>query len=243
MKRILPVLFAGLLLVGYGIAEGIWAGRWAPNEDAARAVARLRSVPINVGDWHGKDLVREEKELKAAQIEGYVSREYVNRRTGAHVSVLLVCGPAGPIAVHPPTLCFVGAGYDMAGDPKTVAVEFADGTPRAAFWTTRFVKDTDALPISAQTFWGWTATGAWQAPRNPRWTFARYHTLYKLYVTAPAGHGEQPLDQSVAIEFMRQFLPILQQKVFASTTSAATTATPVGPGQDARTGSHRGDTR
>ena len=78
--------------------------------------------PPTVGDWEGRPLEVEPRELAAAGVIGGVLRRYVNRQDGRAVTVLLVCGPPGPIAVHTPDICFAGIGYDVVGAQARAAV-------------------------------------------------------------------------------------------------------------------------
>src|SRR5689334_18545657 len=122
MVRAMAVVTFGVLLVGYGVAEGLWSGRWGQSDEVRQAVARLDAVPRTIGDWQGEDSPHDPRQLEVAEIQGYVSRVYTNRRTRARVSVLLVCGRPGPIAVHPPNICFTAQGFDMAAAPDRFTV-------------------------------------------------------------------------------------------------------------------------
>jgi hypothetical protein len=63
-------------------------------------------------------------------------------------------------------------------------------------------------------FWSWNATGPWQAPENPRFTFARYPVLHKLYLIREMATPEEPVEDDVGMEFMRQFQPAFQRVMF-----------------------------
>src|SRR5262245_30731902 len=97
--RTLPLLAAFLLLALSGIVHGLWTGRWGPSPDLRAAAARCEEVPATVGDWEGHPFELDRRVLAAAEVQGYASRRYVNRRTRESVSVLLVCGRPGPMSV------------------------------------------------------------------------------------------------------------------------------------------------
>ena len=42
---------------------------------------------------------------------GYLLRTYTHRISGETFQVLLVCGKPGPTSLHPPDVCYQGAGY------------------------------------------------------------------------------------------------------------------------------------
>src|SRR5437870_1212645 len=108
--RTLPVLTALPLLVGFGVFEGLWTNRWGWSHEVERATERLAAVPRTIGEWHGHDEILDARQVKQAEMSGYVMRRYVHQRTGAALTVLLVCGRPGPTCVHSPDVCYRGAG-------------------------------------------------------------------------------------------------------------------------------------
>src|SRR6516225_943605 len=94
------VLIATALLVATGVVHGLWTDRWKPSADLERAVARLDSVPMTIGDWQATSLELPADEVQGAQLGGYLMRRYMNRFTGQQVLVVLMCGRPGPVGVH-----------------------------------------------------------------------------------------------------------------------------------------------
>lgn len=184
------------------------------------AVARLENVPLSVGDWRGAGReISQEEEVKGALLSSCRSYQFVNRRKGQAVNVLLMCGLPGPVSVHTPDICYTSSGYKMTTgpDPLTLA---GDGLTEADLKTATFRKEGAVTPGEIRVFWVWNAGGRWQAPNNPRWTFSRAKALYKLYVVREtgakdAGHPEQ----DVAADFLRIFLPQLNRALFPALSS------------------------
>src|SRR4051794_28724749 len=110
MTRTLAVAAAAAVLIGSGLMHGLRSNPWWPSRDLQRAAARLRDVPMELGDWTGRDLELDPREVQVAEFAGYVNRVYVNGKTGRSVGLLVACGRPGPISVHLPEYCFVGAG-------------------------------------------------------------------------------------------------------------------------------------
>src|SRR5216683_1282781 len=116
MYRILPLLAGAVVVLAFGLLRGLATDRWGTAREPAASAEKLPSVvPLALDDdWLGKDTEPiSNQELAIGRIAGYVSRMYTNRRTGASVAVLLVCGRPGPIGVHTPDVCFAGAGYEL----------------------------------------------------------------------------------------------------------------------------------
>jgi hypothetical protein len=214
--RLLFAWIAVVLLCAYGVAEGLWAGRWLPASEADAPASRLAALPLSVGEWDGQAQELDARQLRVGSIRGYVMRQYVHRRTGETISVLIVCGRPGPIAVHSPEVCYGGAGYEQVAAKQPHSVR-ADALPEPAdFWSATFQKTGAARPDQMRILWSWNATGKWTAAENPRFQFARHPALYKLYVTRRLAGADEPLDNDPAVEFLRLFLPQAQQALFGA---------------------------
>jgi hypothetical protein len=204
--RTLPTAIVLVLVTTAGTVYGLWTGRWTADESLAEAGARLSQIPLTVGDWSGEPLEMSPREIASACADGYLSRKYSNRRTGKVVSVLLLCGRPGPISVHTPDVCYRGSGFDEVGD----AVRFApSGEPDTQLLVRRFRKDA-AVPIQLRILYGWSTRGAWDAPDNPRLSFAGQPVLYKLYLIHAMQRDGEPLEGEPAIDLFRALRPHLR---------------------------------
>ncbi|HEV3237223.1 MAG TPA: exosortase-associated EpsI family protein [Gemmataceae bacterium] len=214
MFRSLYVLVGLLLLLGTGLVHGIWTNRWLSTDEPQASAARLDSLPIDFGEWHGTELSINPTALAIGEIVNYKQRQYVNHRTGAELTVLVVCGKPGPISVHTPEVCFPGAGYKMLGEPGTVALVLEEGRPSGEFKTARFQRLNSTETSEMEAFWAWTTDGRWQAPNYPRWTYGRYPALYKVYIirkiSAKSGPPEEELKQ--ARDFMIELDKVIRSE-------------------------------
>lgn len=211
MLRILPVFGAFVLLAASGVSHRLWMGTWNMTGEPGISAARLANVPSSVGDWVGADLKVDDRQLARAEAVGYVCRRYVQRRTGAEVAVFLICGRPGPISVHPPTICYQGLGFQVAGSPARYNVEADAGASSATFFWANFTKSDSATPEQLRIYWAWKAGNGWQAPELPRLTFGGAQALYKLYITYRAAPGADLPDHDSCQDFMRDFLPDLER--------------------------------
>jgi hypothetical protein len=209
MRRVLPLLAALLLLIAYGVAEGLWTNRWQLSKAVEEATARLRNVPLRVGDWQGRQRTLDARQVARAEMGGYLLRDYVHRETGQEVSVLLVCGRAGPTALHSPEVCYGGAGYAPAAPPARQALAGGE------FWGARFRKSGPAAE-ALQIYWSWNVDGRWQAPDSPRLHFAGQPALYKLYVIRRVVGAEGSAADGPCREFLDGLLPELQRALFTA---------------------------
>jgi hypothetical protein len=209
MARVYRLLTVLAVVASAGAVHGLWTNRWAAPAAQERGAARMAELPMTLGDWDGQADSLDERQLAAADVSGHLLRRYVNRRTGAVVSVLLLCGRPGPISVHLPEVCYRGTGYEQAGGRTRYSAGQA-----GELWVRRFEKQQSAAPERLRVFYAWNATGKWEAAESPRTTFARHPALYKLYVIRPMVRDEEPLEEDPAVEFLRVLLPALDKALF-----------------------------
>jgi hypothetical protein len=211
MARSLVIYGAVGLLAAAGVLEGFRTNRWGQTDDAKAAVARLDAVPRAFGEWTSTENPIEEKILKVAEATGSVSRVYKNSLTGNTVSVLILCGPPGPIGAHTPDICYRGLGYEMAGSELRRTLRLPDGQT-ASYWSTSFVKRT-AGDAPLNVCWAWGVDGEWAASAAPRRDFVLRSALYKVYVSrqpTPAERDAKPAADPVE-EFLTDFLPVVKK--------------------------------
>jgi hypothetical protein len=184
--------------------------RWVDSVELEQAVLALDRIPMIVGDWEGRALTLDPRHVKRAEIGGYVHRMYTNRRDGASVAVLLVCGRPGPVSVHSPEVCYGGAGYALSRSPTTSLVRSAGSPEPAEFWVGKFVKQGSTLPENIHVLCSWKKpNGTWTAPANPRLTFAGSSVLYKIYVVRTATSDSNSAPDDPSVELIERLLPVL----------------------------------
>jgi hypothetical protein len=209
MRRLLPATMAVLAVLLCGALQGAWSGRWAPSSHALDdAAARVARVPLTIGDWEGRELGFDRRIKEGARLAGGIMRRYENHKTGEALSVMLVCGPSGPIAAHTPEVCFPGNGFRMAEGRTRRSVPEPGVEGPAEFYRARFARTTSPVPDSQIVLFSWDARGRWEAPEgDARGAFARYPVLYKLYVVREVAGADDRASEDVAVDFLRDFLP------------------------------------
>jgi hypothetical protein len=208
--RYLPLYTAFALVTLSGVVNGFWTDRWSTSQAATDAAARLRQVPLTAGEWQGEDLPDEQ--TQAEPIAGTLYRRYVNRATGAVVSVALVCGLPGPVSIHTPDVCYRAGGFEVAA-PLPFKLEGGPGPTK--FLTADLHKKKAAEEIHQRIFWSWCAAGNWKVPGNPRREFARQSVLFKLYLVRQLSSKNEPLGQDdPCADLLRQLLPQLRRTLF-----------------------------
>lgn len=198
----LTVVIVGLLVSG--VAHGYLDGRWAFNRDLEAFGNGLDELPERVGTW---SLARRDELAANAQrilrCHGSLVREYVDDASGRRVSVAVLFGPRGPIAVHTPEICYSSVGTKVAGPTEAVTLEDVPG--RASFWKTEFIQTPETEP-SFEVWYGWSDGGDWVAAKNPR--FWMTDQLFKIQLAGPVSGDDSG---SAIRDFLNAFLPELNQ--------------------------------
>jgi hypothetical protein len=214
MRRTLPMATALVLVIAAGLVHGQWTRRWGRSDAVESAAARLERIPLTLGDWHAQSETLSRRQLEVAEIAGYVARRYENRAGKGAVTILLVCGRPGPISVHTPDICYAGAGFEPLQPPSRVTLPGDSSDPPAEFWSAVLSKPGASGPTHLRILWSWSATGAWEAPDNPRLAFAPRQVLDKLYVIRTLSAADEKLETDPSLDFLRVFLPELERILF-----------------------------
>jgi hypothetical protein len=214
MLRTVLLALAAALVAGESYVHGLWTNRWSNSRALEEAVARLQQVPVQVGDWSAETRELDRRTLAQAGFAGYLSRTY-RRPDGFAVNVLLACGPAGPLSLHTPQICYGGAGYHAVGDISRQDVDVRVSPASGAFWKARFAKEEALVPVSLRILYAWHVNRAWTAADNPRLSFAGLPVVHKMYLTYPLSASDERPDDAACAEFMGRLLPELERTVFS----------------------------
>jgi len=201
MPRFLLIIVAVVVLAAAAIVEGTLSNRWSSEDLAAEAV-KLNNVPSAFDDWTTTENPIDPLILKRAEAVSSVSRTYENTGNHSRISVLMLCGPSGPIGAHTPDICYAGLGYQMIGH------EIRNRVGDSQYWSGRFEKPNgdSAMKVS----WAWSVDGHWVAAENPRVEFAGRKGLYKLYTARAltvAERDNSPAGDDPTALFLTEFLP------------------------------------
>jgi len=127
--------------VGSGLAHGLLDGRWMAQPDLQAAGQRLHRLPSHLGDWV---LLNEDElpdsTLKMLHCYGHVYRTYQNSNTGSRITMAVLFGPRGPIAVHTPEICYSSQGVTPQQSRQDVTIENNGKTHQ--LWKVNFLSRT-----------------------------------------------------------------------------------------------------
>jgi len=208
-KRFQPVLALALIAVltlASGMMHGRMSNRWGTPPDMTAAGAELDQIPDQIGPWQ-LAATAELHEVAAETLEtaGSVTRTYVNEETGEAVQLGLILGPAGPISVHTPDVCYSSRDFKQLDDRRRVAVKPADGSEET-FWCLTF-QTNDLSGSLLRVYYAWSPGDHWSAPDQPRLTFGGNPYLYKIDVTSRMPPGTDFAKVDPSLDFLTLFVP------------------------------------
>lgn len=177
-----------------GLLHGRWTYRWNAPGQVGASDQSLLAIPQIIGDWRMTDDHEVSQQvLKTLQCSAHVFRTYVNDKTQQQVQMAIVAGPAGPISVHTPEICYSSRDFQQSTSRRAVNLTEESAPPQSgstvegqpsgedSFWAVVFrTADVHAAPMSV--YYGWSAGGEWQATDEPRHSFAGIPTLYKIQI-------------------------------------------------------------
>lgn len=209
LLRILPLTLAVAAIVGAGVVHGLWTDRWGPGRELPSDLDRLEQVPLVLPDWQGEPIPGRRPSVEALL---YLYRRYTNL-AGDTVTVVLVGGRPGPIAIHDPQTCYGASGYKVTQGTTYPVPPEAVGSS-GEFRTAQFLKTRTSETSHLRLYWAWNASGKWEVPADPRVTFAGRPFLYKLYLIRDMPTPDQPGKDDPCVDLMRYLLPQLERAMF-----------------------------
>lgn len=187
-----------------GLVHGYLDARWTAGADIEATAAKLPAMPEQVGPWvRVSDHELDASAQRLLRCDGYLNRQYWNPTTGDRISIAILFGPRGPIAVHTPEICYSSAGMQPVGERVAETIE-SEGE-EDQLWHLQF-SPADAPAANLDVWYGWSDGGAWVAGKYPRfWLTDR---LFKIQLAGAAVSSGSELP---CRDFLTHFLPAFRQ--------------------------------
>jgi hypothetical protein len=203
------LVLAGATLLG-GTIQGRMSRRWGGATEFPKLADQLKKLPTEIGPWH----MRASQPLSAAaaavlECAGYVSRQYENRQTGEVVTMAVLLGPAGPISVHTPDVCYSSQEYTIHQSPERTNFS-RNQSGQDELWRTT-LRSTRLEAGYLRVYYGWSSGDSWSAPADARFKFVGRPYLYKLQVAGPLPSPPDEKAVDPGFRFVTELLPVLKQ--------------------------------
>jgi hypothetical protein len=202
-------------LVAVGVVHGLWTERWP--EETDQITTEMAQLPLVIGDWGGSPTRDSPAAQALPENARPLARQYVNRQDGTVADILLTRGRPGPMVIkHLPTECYPSNGFEQVDPPKRYLSKSSDTKIPDEFWVATFKKTSDVVPVTLRVYWAWSADGHWQIPDRPRFAFARYSALYKLYVVQSLPNEHVEFEGAPVHDFIKLLTEATRSSLFAS---------------------------
>ena len=202
-----------MLTVIPAVIQGNIVQRWGTHEESVAAAECLWNCPQRFGSWvmAGKDSELSEAVIRELGVLTYVKRDYVNTRTSETVSIIILAGLPGPIARHPPEICYNARTFSTR-ETLEVDVEAA-GENRFRVLS---LESSSVLNREFTVTYAFTVNGNWEVPKYPRVHFGGEAILFKMQVVSTAVGDESEMPTTVH-NFLTDFIPALKEAGVFST--------------------------
>lgn len=206
MKKSTQIIIVGMVLtVLSGVLRGKLDNRWGTEELNAAAEA-VNALPTSIGSWTTDEVERLSEEASTMlRCAGNSVGAYSNR-SGDAVNMVLLVGPAGPLAVHTPEVCYGSNNFTI--HESTQATKITDSTGKEHDFSVVTFRENKAGNRLLRVYYAWNRDQTWVAPSSPRSAFAGIPMLYKVQVaTHDVQKDRDNLDAGE--RFLGEALPLL----------------------------------
>src|SRR4051812_19897214 len=202
-KRLILALTAvAALTIVPALIEGHYVNRWGTPPDLEGASQRVEKFPREFGSWtfveNGDPLHPEV--CRELGIEGYMTRAYKNRNSGALVRVLLMVGQSGPLLRHPPYICYANVANEQIGE--MTKIEATTTTPAGEFNLLEYKRARTITNDRFLVAYGLATDAIWKVPAMPRIEFGAAPLLYKVQLLTALDPSQS---REVGTALLKQF--------------------------------------
>jgi hypothetical protein len=211
---ILALAAVAALTIVPALIEGHYVNRWGTPPDLEGASQRVEKFPREFGSWtfaeEGDPLHPEV--CRELGIEGYMTRAYKNRNSGAVVRVLLMVGQSGPLLRHPPYICYANMANEQIGE--MTKIEATTTTPAGEFNLLEYKRARTVTNDRFLVAYGLATDAIWKVPAMPRIEFGAAPLLYKVQLlTALDPYQSREVGAALIKQFANDFCAAFQTHV------------------------------
>jgi len=125
----IAAITASLLMLILGLGYRVLAARLeAPVHATPISPAVLQRLPLQIGDWTGREVPLDEAIVRATDTDAHINRSYSRNNGLEFVSLYIATGvKARDLMPHRPEVCYTGAGWTLM-DKRSMELDLNDGT-------------------------------------------------------------------------------------------------------------------
>jgi len=125
---IVAAVVAGfLMLVSSAWYRALAARLEAPVNTTPISSAALERLPLQIGDWMGREVPLDEAIVRATDTDAHINRSYLRNNASQYISLYIASGvKARDLMPHRPEVCYSGAGWTLI-DKRSMELPLSDG--------------------------------------------------------------------------------------------------------------------
>lgn len=125
---IVAAVVAGFLMLVSSAAYRVLAARLeAPVNTTPISPAALERLPLQIGDWMGREVPLDEAIVRATDTDAHINRSYSRNNASQYISLYIASGvKARDLMPHRPEVCYTGAGWTLI-DKRSIELPLSDG--------------------------------------------------------------------------------------------------------------------
>jgi hypothetical protein len=209
LQRVLALVLMIAIVMGAGIVYGRLSNRWGLPASIDLAVTQIESLPNQIGQWTSiEDVPMGKTEIEMLECAGYANRRYMHQDTKQVIQIAILVGPAGPIAVHTPEICYSSRAFSIQKPRQVVTIEPPQEDINT-FWEVEFASQ-NAFADGLQVLYAWSTGDRWVASESPRFEFAANPYLFKLQMATPLSRRQNEASREAAHDFLQQLCGVWQ---------------------------------
>ena len=106
---------ASFIMLSFGIGYRVLAARLAaPVDTIALSPEALERLPLQIGDWTGRQVPLDDAVVRATDTDAHINRSYSRRNSLESLGLYIAYGvKARDLAPHRPEVCYTGAGWTL----------------------------------------------------------------------------------------------------------------------------------
>ncbi len=125
----IAAITASFLMLILGLGYRVLAARLAaPLNTIPISPAALELLPLQIGDWTGREVPLDEAIVRATDTDAHINRSYSRNNGFEFISLYVATGvKARDLMPHRPEVCYTGAGWTLL-DKRSMELPLSDGT-------------------------------------------------------------------------------------------------------------------
>lgn len=125
---IIATIVASSIMLSFGIGYRVLAARLAaPIDTIPLSQEELERLPLQIGDWTGREVPLDDAIVRATDTDAHVNRSYSRQNAPESVLLYIAYGVrVRDLAPHRPEVCYTGAGWTRI-DRRSMELPLSEG--------------------------------------------------------------------------------------------------------------------